>query len=78
MVKGPDHVVLLLPGNTNGVATQDSRLQLTLNAGGVQALVAILKPKRGEYNLEELPTLTVAVVPSEIRNSEGNVVEIVG
>ncbi len=78
MIKSPEHVVVLLPGNPNDVAMEDGQLKLTLNAGGIQALVAILQPRRGEYNLEELPTLTVEVVPNEIRDGHGNVVDIVG
>lgn len=78
MIKGPEHEVLLLPGNSNGIATESGQLKLSLNTGGVQALAAILQPRRGEYNLEELPTLTVEIVPSEIRDGEGSAIDIVG
>lgn len=77
-IKGPNQVVLLLPGKSNGVAMEGGELKLTLNADGVQVLAAILQPRRGEYHLEELPTLVVVVVPSEIRDREGNVVGIIG
>lgn len=77
-IKGPDHLVSLLPGTSNGIATEDSRLTLTLDTRGVRALAEILQPRRGEFNIQELPTLTVEVVPSEIRDGEGKVIDVIG
>jgi len=37
-----------------------------------------MKPERGSYSWEMLPGLELVVVPSEIKDHDGKVVEVVG
>lgn len=78
IIKGSDHLVSLLPGNSNGLALEDGRLKITLDTRGAMALAEMLQQRRGEFNIQELPTLTVKVVPSEIRDRTGKVIDVIG
>ena len=37
-----------------------------------------IKPQRGDYAIDLLPGLTIHVAPTEIRNQDGEVIDIIG
>jgi hypothetical protein len=49
-----------------------------LAPAAVDAIVAGLEPKRGQYQWPELPGLTIIVRPTEIRDKDDRVIEVVG
>jgi hypothetical protein len=57
---------------------QADALHCQLAPATVQALVATVMPCRGTYAIPGWPALQVVVEPSELRDAEGNVVEVVG
>lgn len=79
-VCGPDKTVVFWPGGDIGRddADDDSVLYLHLNSSLAQALIRNLRPLRGIYMCPELPGLVVHVLPSEIRDSRGTVLRVVG
>ena len=79
-VCGPDKTLVFWPGGALGRddAHDDSVLYLHLNTTLAQALVHNLRPLRGIYMCPELPGLVVHVLPSEIRDSRGTLLRIVG
>jgi suppressor of fused len=67
------------PGATAGVELrEDSTLVLTVTPELVEDFKQRLKPVRGEYCFVVGQVVTVRVVPSEIRDSQGSVVEVIG
>jgi hypothetical protein len=41
-------------------------------------LCSRIRPQRGIYRWDELPGLALTVTPSEIKDHDGNVVEVIG
>jgi hypothetical protein len=60
------------------VAAQDDVLTLVLDRAAAEALRTAVQPKRGSYRVPALPSFTLEVVPSTIRDREGKVVRVVG
>lgn len=78
-LRGAGTVVVLEPGRTNRAAIgEDGGLTLTLTSDAAFALVELLEGRAGEYRLHALPGVVIEVVPTEIRNSHGEVVEVIG
>ncbi|OWA36928.1 branched-chain alpha-keto acid dehydrogenase subunit E2 [Saccharibacillus sp. O16] len=75
---GPDTRVELIPDVQNRTAQIDDGLQLYLNADAVSELTHKLKPQETEFTLAVLPTLSVRIVKTYLRDSEGNIVETIG
>ncbi len=51
---------------------------MNVTGDAVQAMMKTLKVARGSYTWSELPGFTLAVVPSEITNPDGKVIEVIG
>jgi hypothetical protein len=66
------------PAETAAWQEDDGALVLDLPPALTAELLATLLPRRGSYTFPSTPWLTVVVEPSEIRDSRGNVTEIVG
>jgi hypothetical protein len=57
----------------------EKSVKIDLSPAIAQALFSILKPRRGDYSLPNMPELTIRVVPSNIMDHTGkNVVEVIG
>ncbi|MBS0263271.1 MAG: suppressor of fused domain protein, partial [Planctomycetes bacterium] len=66
------------PAPTSGWTTEDGLAILQLTPAAGQELLKVIQPQRGTYRLTELPTVTFEVVPSEMTDADGNVVEVLG
>jgi hypothetical protein len=53
-------------------------LVVSLPADACADLLAGIAPRRGSYSWEKLPGLVVTVVQSEIKDRDGQVVQVVG
>lgn len=58
--------------------TAEGLLTITLTTEALEAIRKTLQPLRGQYTWTELPGLTIEVRPSEITDSAGKVVEVIG
>jgi len=77
-LKGDGAVMWVRPGTRAQVAIEGDALTLTLDRASAEALRATLLPKRGSYRVPSLPQLTIAIVPSQIRDRDGKVIRVVG
>lgn len=77
-IRGPDGTVVFQPSDTFATALdEDGDLVVRLPAPAAAALAA-LPAERGVYRWPGLPGLEVTVLPSEVTDREGNVVETIG
>ena len=49
-----------------------------MTPAALAAVRATLQPVRGRYEWSELPGLTLEVRPSEVTDSDGKVIEVIG
>ncbi|WP_172250129.1 suppressor of fused domain protein [Saccharibacillus deserti] len=75
---GPDTEVMLLPDLQNRVAEMEEGLHLYLNADAAAELSRRLVPIESEFRLETMKQLTIRIVKTLMRDSEGNIVETIG
>ena len=75
---GNDRQITLSPAAVNALVVEGDALDCQLAPATVQARVATGMPRRGTYAIPGWPALQVVVEPSELRDAEGTVVEIVG
>ncbi|MNV79900.1 hypothetical protein D3C71_1734710 [compost metagenome] len=75
---GNDRQITLSPAAANALVVEGDALECQLAPATVQALVATVMPHRGTYAIPGWPALQVVVEPSELRDAEGTVVEVVG
>lgn len=75
----PGRVVRIVAGDADAVtATSETMLKIALRKETVAALAATLAPKTGRYRVPGFDALAWAVEPTEIRNRQGEVVEVIG
>lgn len=77
LIRG-DVVVAFEPADAAGVGEDGERLTVSLTADACRALAATLRPKAGEYTVSGVDGLVFEVVPTEIRDAEGKVVQTIG
>jgi len=75
---GKEQTVRFRAANEWKWAVRDGTPTLDLSPAALAALRERLPVKRGRYELPELPGVVLTVVPSEITDAEGRVVEVVG
>jgi hypothetical protein len=75
---GSDLEVLFRPAKQAGWEETDDGPAIDLSKEALNVVIKGLKAERGEYSWSEVPRLTVVVEPSEIKNSDGKVVKVVG
>src|SRR5262249_54508436 len=61
-----------------GWETDEGTLVVNISPPALAAMRQTLRAVRGNYTWPELPGLTVEVRPSEITDSQGNVIEVIG
>lgn len=76
--RGKEELVGFRPAKAVWWEETDDGPVVHLAPAAVDAIVAGLEPKRGEYTWPELPGLTIVVEPSEITDANGKVVEVIG
>lgn len=75
---GREQVVEFRTADQPGWAVEDGTFVVRLNPAALQAVRQTLQPVRGTYTWPELPGLTLEVKPSEITDSDGKVVQVIG
>lgn len=79
LVTSAEGAVLFRPGEACSWAKGDEgAIEVTLTHEAARQLAAALVPKAGTYEIPAFPRLTVRVVPSEIKDAEGKVVQVIG
>jgi suppressor of fused len=82
LVRGPEAVVVFEPGERSGLEERSTDgstvLHIALTASDAQVLANLVQPKAGTYELPTLPELRIVVERSEIKDRDGNVVEVIG
>jgi suppressor of fused len=72
-------VVSFLPAETFGWEEVDAEtVRIALSARAAFELSQTLQVKAGEYNVPSLPSVTIVVEPSTIKDADGNIVDHVG
>ncbi len=75
---GKDKTIKFLPGNSNGCSVEGDSLCVTLTSKTALAIRSALRPKAGTYKIPSLDRLVFEIEKTEIKDSDGNVLEIVG
>jgi len=73
-----NHVVRFDPGESAGWRVDKETLVIALPADSCKRFCDGLPVRRGSYRWEALPGLVVTVVPSEIKDHDGKIVEVIG
>jgi hypothetical protein len=77
-VIGPEQVVTFEVGDEPGWRSTHDGISIRLTLEAAMDLRDQLKPQRGDYMFEELPGLTVHIAPTEIRNQNGEIIDVIG
>ncbi len=75
---GEDAAVQMVPGPPGVHTSDDGVLAIGLTPMLAEEISEALVPRRGEYTFAALPGFVLEVVPTEIKDRDGNVVETVG
>lgn len=77
-VEGEAMQVVFVPGDDADLEPDGHRLLFTLTPDQAKDLAGRIPPERGEYPVPWLPGLIIEVVPSQILDEQGQVVEEIG
>lgn len=78
VLAGGRQVIRFEPGEAAGWRAETEALVVSLRADDCARFCSALPIQRGSYRWEELPGLEVSVLPSEIKNADGKVVQVIG
>ncbi|MFP4975793.1 suppressor of fused domain protein [Paenibacillus sp. CN-4] len=70
--------VTLQPGEQASVTESEDGIVLTLDNGAAAALSSRLRPVAESFTLAELPGAAIRILPTYIKDTEGNVVKTIG
>jgi hypothetical protein len=70
--------VEFLPGQRPSAELSGSQLRVTVTPQLVEMIAGSLEPRRGSYSWTELPGIEVSVIPTDIRDTDGTVIETIG
>jgi len=77
-VLGPNMSVLFTLGQKNAVSVEDNQLHVELEAATVTEIAALLQPRRGSYDVQSYKGLRFDVLPTMIKDRNGEVTETIG
>jgi suppressor of fused len=77
-LQGPGLEVLLRPAAKDRWGSKKQNGFVQLSAKAVEAFRKALKAKRGDYSVPSFPGFTIRVVPTEIKDQAGKVLQVVG
>lgn len=77
-VFGKSQSLKLLPSEAAGVLVDSQTLCLSLPKDLWAELLSVLRAETGEYSFPSLSRLAIRVVPNQIRNAKGEVVQTIG
>ena len=81
MLMSSSQGIVFVPGDACGWTLSDeapNRVRVALTAAAAKSLGQSLRRERGLYRIAEFPGLTVEVEPSEIKDAQGNVLQVIG
>jgi hypothetical protein len=78
VVYGKEQGVVFQPHDRDAWAIDEMMAVLSLSPETVKQMFVTLKPERGTYEWPRLPGVVVEIIPSEIKDQDGNVVEVIG
>ncbi|AWB43737.1 branched-chain alpha-keto acid dehydrogenase subunit E2 [Paenibacillus sp. CAA11] len=70
--------VIFDPADQPGFEREESGIRIKLNDAAVTELARHLKPVAGTFELSAIKGLSFQIIPTQIRDQEGNVVETIG
>ncbi len=76
--EGRPRALVLRPGTDERIAASEDRLELSLTRAQALELADEIDGLRGRYEVSSLPSLAVVVEPTEIRDDDEEVVEVIG
>lgn len=77
-VIGGQNMLTIAAGDTNAWKVNDNHLQIEVTPVLATAIRQSLRIERGEYRWPELPGLCIEIVPSEIKDQDGQIVAVIG
>jgi hypothetical protein len=75
---GRGTIVSFRPAETAGFGLDAMELAIDTNEELARELLEKVRPIRGAYSFDALPALTLEVIPTEIKDPQGNVIRVVG
>lgn len=76
--EGRERVLVLSPGSAERIAASEERLELTLTPPQARDLAREIGGLRGRYEAASVPAIAIVVEPTEIRDDDDEVVEVIG
>lgn len=70
--------VVLQPGEIPGIVEAEQTVRITLNAGAVVSMAAQLQAKAGNFAVPAFKGISLQIVPTEIKDQNGRVVQTIG
>jgi hypothetical protein len=77
-ILGKDCSVKFVRSEANSIICEEKQLQIALSEKGLNELLAVLRAETGDYTFPSVGSLTIHVVPNQIRDASGKVVQTVG
>lgn len=75
---GQELKLQLVSANDPGISFRDGVFKIAVSPALAEEILRTLKTQRGDYRWPSLPTFTLRVVPTQIKDNEGNVAQVVG
>jgi suppressor of fused-like protein len=75
---GRGTIVSFRPAETAGFGLDSMELAIDTNEDLAREILEKVRPERGTYAFEALPALTLEVIPTEIKDQQGNVTRVIG
>jgi len=75
---GRGNIVSFCPADVSGFSIDTTEVIIDTTPELAREIVETVKPTRGVYRFETLPALALEVLPTEIKDQEGNVTEVIG
>ena len=77
-VLGPEQGIIFTAADECSARATDLGAEIRLDGAGQAELASVLRPAAGSYSFEACPGLRITVIPSVIRDGQGNPVETIG
>jgi len=77
-VYSDDFSVQFVPGDTFSFSHSEDEVQIELPKSQAHAFAKMLVPIAGTYTSDEFPNFTLIIEPTEIKDRDGNVMDIIG
>jgi hypothetical protein len=79
MVASKDQTITFtLSDQCSWESRRQANMTVYLTPDAATDLVRVILPKRGSYSMSAFPNLSILVVPSEIKDAKGNVIDVIG